>query len=89
MLTAYGDPSAFFESSADSAGSEGQLADLLFFSYTTLTTVGYGNLIPADGAGRMLAVAEALTGQIYLVTVVAIIVGGFASARRGRSADRS
>lgn len=50
-------------------------SDFLYFSYVTLSTTGYGDLVPATDVGRMLAVAEALIGQIYLVTVVALIVG--------------
>ena len=46
----------------------------LYFSYTTLTTVGFGDLTAGTDLGRMLAVVEALMGQLYLVTVVAFIV---------------
>jgi hypothetical protein len=46
----------------------------LYFSYTTLTTVGFGDLTAGTDPGRMLAVVEALMGQLYLVTVVAFIV---------------
>jgi hypothetical protein len=49
-------------------------SDFLYFSYVTLSTTGYGDLSPAADVGRMLAVTEALIGQIYLVTVVAMIV---------------
>jgi hypothetical protein len=57
--------------------------DYLFFSYTTLTTVGYGNLIPAGTMGQTFAMLEALLGQIYLVIVVARLVSlwGQASPR--------
>ena len=48
--------------------------EYLFFSYTTLTTVGYGNLIPAGNLGQTFAMLEALFGQIYLVIVVARLV---------------
>lgn len=48
--------------------------DYLFFSYTTLTTVGYGNLVPAGNVGQTFAMLEALLGQIYLVIVVARLV---------------
>jgi Ion channel len=50
------------------------LSDFLYFSYITLSTTGYGDLSPLTDVGRMLSVAEALIGQIYLVTVVAMIV---------------
>src|SRR4051794_6001726 len=51
-----------------------QARDYLFFSYTTLTTTGYGNLVPTGNIGQMLAVLEMLTGQIFLVTLVARLV---------------
>jgi hypothetical protein len=49
-------------------------ADFLFFSYTTLTTTGYGNLVPAGQPGRMFAGLEMMIGQIFLVTLVAGLV---------------
>ena len=49
-------------------------SDYLFFSYTTLTTTGYGNLVPAGTVGQSLAVLEMLVGQIFLVTLVAGLV---------------
>jgi hypothetical protein len=50
------------------------LNNTLFFSYTTLTTVGYGNLVPAGSLGQTCAMLEALIGQIYLVLIVARLV---------------
>ena len=55
--------------------------DFLFFSYVTLTTVGYGDLTAAGDLGRMLAVTEALLGQLYLVTVVALVIGNVGRGR--------
>jgi hypothetical protein len=49
-------------------------SDFLFFSYTTLTTTGYGNLIPSSEVGQSFAVFEMLVGQIFLVTLVAGLV---------------
>ena len=56
-------------------------ADYLYFSFVTITTVGYGDFTAATGLGRALASVEALLGQVYLVTVVATIVGGMNRAR--------
>jgi hypothetical protein len=53
----------------------GSNSDYLYFSFATLTTVGYGDLTAASDVGRALAITEALIGQIYMVTVVALIVG--------------
>jgi hypothetical protein len=59
----------FFGSGASVKGG-----DFLFFSYTTLTTTGYGNLVPAGQPGKMFAGLEMLMGQIFLVTLVAGLV---------------
>lgn len=56
--------------------------DDLYFSFVTLSTVGYGDLTPAGGLARSFAVAEMLIGQIYLVTVVSLIVTNLPAARR-------
>ncbi len=63
------------------------LASLEYFSFTTLTTLGYGDLVPAARLGRALAMLEALIGQIYLVTVVALLVGNLALPRRADDGD--
>ena len=47
----------------------------VYFSFTTLTTLGYGDIAPRAYATRMIAILEALIGQIYLVVVVARLVG--------------
>jgi Ion channel len=60
---------SFFEGVLRPDGS-----DFLFFSYTTLTTTGYGNLVPGGQPGRMLSGLEMMIGQIFLVTLVAGLV---------------
>ncbi len=62
----------------------GERDDFLYFSFATLTTVGYGDLIAAHDVGRSLAITEALAGQIYLVTVVAVIVSNLRPVRSRR-----
>ncbi len=53
----------------------------MYFSLSTITTTGYGDLTAASPFGRLLAMAEAVTGQVYLVTFVAMLVGLFAANR--------
>jgi hypothetical protein len=45
-----------------------------YFSFITMTTVGYGDLTPATATGQTLAIMEAIIGQVFLVTVVALTV---------------
>ena len=53
---------------------DGNLSEDLFFSFVTLTTTGYGDLVPAGNPGQSLAVLEALLGQLFLVTAVGKLV---------------
>ena len=55
-------------------GTDGTRAVRLYFSYVTLATLGYGDYTAAGNLGRTLSVVEALLGQLYLVTVVAVLV---------------
>ena len=57
-------------------------ADFAYFSYITMTTVGYGDLTPATGLPRTNAVFEALLGQIFLVVLVARLVGMYTPSFR-------
>jgi Ion channel len=63
-----GDP--FFASGASAVSSRA-----VYFSFSTLTTVGYGDYTARTNLGHTLSITEALLGQIYLVTIVAAIVG--------------
>jgi hypothetical protein len=75
----------FFEGVAHPSGS-----DFLFFSYTTLTTTGFGNLVPGGQPGRMISGLEMMAGQIFLVTLVAGLVSLWrpGQALRDRRAQR-
>ena len=75
-------------------GGDGTLSEDLFFSFVTLTTTGYGNLVPAGNPGQSLAVLEALMGQLFLVTAVGKLVSAWrprgwqdSSMDAGRSSD--
>lgn len=52
-------------------------SDFMFFSYTTLTTTGYGDLVPAGQPGQMIAGLEMMLGPIFLITLVAGLVSGW------------
>lgn len=56
---------------------QGSNPDFLFFSFITLTTTGYGNLVPATNPGQAVAVLEAIVGQLFLVTALAKIVNAW------------
>jgi hypothetical protein len=71
---AYGVVGAVEEGALYAGGTDPTLSNELYFSFVTLCTVGYGELVPGSDAARTLAVTEMLIGQIYLVTVVALIV---------------
>jgi hypothetical protein len=56
-------------------GTDGTTSQQAYFSFASLTTTGFGDLTAATRGGRALTVVEMLTGQIYLVTVIALLVG--------------
>lgn len=73
-------PQPFF-----AGGQEVSQRALQYFSYTTLTTLGYGDFTAAQYPGRNLATFEALVGQIFLATLVARLVASFTvGPRRSR-----
>lgn len=55
-------------------GADSTLQDFFYFSFVTLTTLGYGDIVPLQPFSRSLVTLEALTGQIYLVVLVARLV---------------
>ena len=58
------------------AGRDRQ-SELLYFSLVTLTTVGYGDIVPIDGEVRMLAALEAIAGVLYVAITVALLVSSY------------
>jgi hypothetical protein len=63
------EPDPFFGS-----GGEANPSQALFFSFTTYSTTGYGNLVPAGSLGQTMAVAEMVIGQLFLITAVGKVV---------------
>ena len=58
----------------DNPAEEHHMATLVYFSYVTLATLGYGDVSPVSGPARSLAVLEALVGQLYLAILIARLV---------------
>ena len=64
--------------------SRHDVGPFLYYSFVTLTTVGYGDIVPLTAPARSLAVLEAVTGQLYLAVTIARLVGVHASQSRFR-----
>ena len=80
-------PQAFSTSVAGGLQGSERQEGLVFFSFVTLTTVGYGDITPTHDVTRMFAVMEALVGQLYPATLLARLVSLEVSHReRGGSA---
>jgi len=73
-LMEYLDPAAFTQGVQGISGS-------VYFSFVTLATLGYGDVTPASDLMRSLAVAEAVVGQLYLVSVVSVAASRLGSVR--------
>jgi len=57
------------------ASLENRTVDLFYYSYTTLTTLGYGDIIPTGDGVKLLAISEAFVGQVYIAIFIAQLVG--------------
>ena len=62
-------------------GTDGTLSLRLYFSFVTLATLGYGDYTAAGDLGHTLSISEALFGQLYLVTVIALLVANMGRSR--------
>ena len=87
FMFAYGAVAALGDGSFFAQGTDGTRALRAYFSYTTLATLGYGDYTAAGSLGHALSVVEALTGQLYLVTVVALLVSRLQGRKQSAGAD--
>jgi len=71
------DSTQYFAQQASASTSQ-----IVYFSFAVLTTTGFGDLTAATHLGRALTVVEMLLGQLYLVTVIGVLVGNFAGRSR-------
>jgi len=71
---------AFYPGSIQLGGhTTDRQSELLYFSLITLSTIGYGDIVPVSGETRMLAALEGVTGVLYIAITVAILVSRFRS----------
>jgi hypothetical protein len=72
---AYGMVMLFDSSAISLRHGFGGTSDLLYYSFVTMTTLGYGDIEPVSGAARSLAILEAMFGQIFVTVFIARLVG--------------
>jgi len=74
----------FLEPNAFSLASDyaSQFHQFLYFSYVTITTTGYGDILPLKPIARTLAIFLALFGQLYLTVIIGILIGKYLSGSR-------
>jgi hypothetical protein len=58
-----------------------QLNDLLYFSFGTLTTSGFGDIVPVSRAARAAAMVEGIVGQLFMAILIARLVGVYPQSR--------
>ncbi len=73
-----------FQIAGGSAGAGDRFSPLLYFSFITLTTLGYGDIVPAHPVARSLAMVEALTGQLYPAILIARLVSMEIASKGGQ-----
>ncbi len=74
-----------FEGIAEHAASASWNPDWVYFSFVTLTTLGYGDILPQTFSARALSYFEAIVGQFYLAVLVAGLVGAYLSEKQGQA----
>ena len=73
-------PEAFLD-----PGVSERATDYIYFSFVTMLTLGYGDLVPATDGGRMMVIVQALIGQVLLVVLVAYLVGAMVNKASSKS----
>ena len=76
-------PGSFTEAGAGDAPAGFALSTAIYYSFVTLTTLGYGDVVPKTEMARGLAVLEAVGGQLYMAVMIARLVGSQLQTRAG------
>jgi hypothetical protein len=78
-------PGSFYIDEAHNLNQVIDTFDLIFYSFVTLTTLGYGDITPITSPARALTVLEAITGVFYLAIFIARLVGSYQAHPSGAS----
>jgi voltage-gated potassium channel len=89
MLVGQVNPNAFTFSGESSAVQSMDSFNALYYSFVTLTTMGYGDIVPVSRAARMLAVSEATTGVLYMSVLIARLVGMYSTVTPIEDPDKT
>ncbi len=73
-----------FDGLTETGGASGWNPSWLYFSFVTMTTLGYGDLLPLSATARMFAYLQAVFGQFYIAVLVAGLVGAYISSRQAK-----
>lgn len=88
ILVGHLDPAAFLYGGAISTDHVLKGFEAIYFSFVTLSTSGYGDIVPASGVARMLAIMEQTVGIFYVAVLVARLVSAYTPARRSDGQGR-
>lgn len=78
----YYDPVAFSFPHHEAISNAGHLDDFIYFTFITLSTTGYGDIIPLQPYARSLSIFIAITGQMYIAIIIAMLVGKYAASKQ-------
>jgi len=87
MLVGWLIPGAFGFSGDPGAGQRMDASNALYYSFVTLTTMGYGDILPVSRVARMLAILESTTGVLYMSVLIARLVGLYSTVTPIRDED--
>ena len=87
LIAAEGSPSAFSIHTDPREPQEMSNFNALYFSYTSLSTLGFGDILPVSKVARMLSFMEAITGMLYVATLISRLVSWYSPVRNSNDPD--